>query len=109
MAEEVKKGRQLFPKPEELVKAENALEEFLNDNLSVNKRKEYDLLKENKDSLFLEDFKNIIKSCKSDCLCLIYSEENEKQIEFIEKVKEEAEKAGIVIDKFSSMFEQKIK
>ena len=105
MAEEIKK-EQLFPKPEELVKAENAFEEFLNDNLSVKRRKEYDLLKEKKDSLFLKDFKNIVKSCKSDALFLIYSEEDEKQVEFIKKVKEEAEKAGIAIDNFSSLFEK---
>lgn len=105
MTEEVKK-EQLFPKPEELVKAENDFEEFLNDNLSAKRRKEYDLLKEKKDSLFLKDFGNIVKSCKSDALFLIYSEENKEQMEFIKKVKEEAEKAGIVIDNFSSLFEK---
>jgi hypothetical protein len=93
-----------FPKSEEVVKAEEEFENFLNDHFTVNERKEYDRLKKNKEKAFSNEFKETM--AKVDAVVLGYSLSDEEQVEFLEKVKKEVNEAdlGISIDYISKIF-----
>lgn len=93
-----------FPKSEEVIKAEEEFENFLNDHFTVNERREYDRLKKNKEKAFSNEFKETM--AKVDAVVLGYSLSDEEQVEFLEKVKKEVNESdlGISIDYISKIF-----